>query len=230
MTDPRTGATRTVAITGTGRTHTRYQPIRRRLIRTARRSRSSRPHPPNRPRSSPAIRARADFARSHRPGSTFSRSCRLRSDCAPIPAHRLSDAMALSDDRYTEIHAGAERIKAEKPYDKRDDAIAALDWLTFSDVRPARRPARTRAERHRADHQAGRRYRGAGESERGHPDQDEGERAGRAESTRWHLQRQVGGRQLSRCRAPAQGACSRCVRGSLTAGCSGRTAAGVARA
>jgi hypothetical protein len=47
--------------------------------------------------------------------------------------------MALSDDRYTEIHAGAERIKEEKPYKKRDDAIAALDWLTsaLADLRGA---------------------------------------------------------------------------------------------
>jgi hypothetical protein len=49
--------------------------------------------------------------------------------------------MALSDHRYTEIHAGTERIRAEKPYDKRDDAIAALDWLSSaaSDLRGAQR-------------------------------------------------------------------------------------------
>ncbi|MET0864889.1 MAG: hypothetical protein ABWZ98_11190 [Nakamurella sp.] len=49
--------------------------------------------------------------------------------------------MALSDDRYAEIRAGAERIKAEKPYEKRDDAIAALDWLNSagSDLRAAQR-------------------------------------------------------------------------------------------
>ncbi|MET0965497.1 MAG: hypothetical protein ABWZ02_03830 [Nakamurella sp.] len=49
--------------------------------------------------------------------------------------------MALSEERYTEIHAGAERIKEEKPYEKRDDAIAALDWLTsaVTDLRGAQR-------------------------------------------------------------------------------------------
>ncbi len=49
--------------------------------------------------------------------------------------------MALSADRYTEIHAGTERIKAEKPYENRDDAIAALDWLSsaVSDLRGAQR-------------------------------------------------------------------------------------------
>ena len=49
--------------------------------------------------------------------------------------------MALSEDRYTEIHSGIERIKAEKPYENRDDAIAALDWLSsaVSDLRGAQR-------------------------------------------------------------------------------------------
>ena len=49
--------------------------------------------------------------------------------------------MALSDDRYSEVHDGAERIRQEKPYEKRDDAIAALDWLTsaVTDLRGAHR-------------------------------------------------------------------------------------------
>ena len=49
--------------------------------------------------------------------------------------------MALSDDRYSEIRDGAERIRQEKPYEKRDDAIAALDWLSsaVSDLRGAQR-------------------------------------------------------------------------------------------
>ena len=49
--------------------------------------------------------------------------------------------MALSEDRYAEIHAGIERIKAEKPYEGRDEAIAALDWLSSaaSDLRGAQR-------------------------------------------------------------------------------------------
>jgi hypothetical protein len=49
--------------------------------------------------------------------------------------------MALSDDRYPEIRAGTERIKAEKPYKERDDAIAALDWLSSAaaDLRGAQR-------------------------------------------------------------------------------------------
>lgn len=38
--------------------------------------------------------------------------------------------MKLSDDRYDEIISGTERIKQEKPYADRDDAIAALDWIT----------------------------------------------------------------------------------------------------
>ena len=49
--------------------------------------------------------------------------------------------MAFSDQRYTDIRAGAERIRLEKPYENRDDAVAALDWLSaaVSDLRGAQK-------------------------------------------------------------------------------------------
>jgi hypothetical protein len=35
----------------------------------------------------------------------------------------------VDDERYVEIQAGLEKIRAEKPYDDTSDAIAARDWL-----------------------------------------------------------------------------------------------------